>query len=165
MSCGPHPAPPLFGKIQCCWNTAVPIPSVTSGCLLTATAELRSACNKTIWPTNWERFLSGPLQKFANTWVGWILGENSVFRKWWLSLSLFLLKLTHRSWSTLTPSTEGLVQFRLQVVYPSVLILKPHTKETRTVGHVLGLRYSQCHEGSNLMELVPSFRGNCSHSD
>lgn len=43
---------------------------------------------------------------------------------------------------SLAPSTEGLVQFRLQVVYPSVLILKPYTKDTRTVGHVLGLRYS-----------------------
>ena len=42
---------------------------------------------------------------------------------------------------SLAPSTEGLVQFRLQVVYPSVLILKPHTKETHTVGHVLGLCY------------------------
>jgi len=74
---------------------------VTSGCLLTATAELSSACNKTIWPTDWKHFLSGPLQQFANTWVGWMLGENSVFGKWWL-LSL-LLKLTQKSWGTVSP--------------------------------------------------------------
>lgn len=42
---------------------------------------------------------------------------------------------------SLTPFIEGLVQFRLEVVYPSVVILKPHATETRTVGHVLGLCY------------------------
>lgn len=48
---------------------------------------------------------------------------------------------TEVSGHSLTPFTEGLVPFRLQVVYPSVVILKPHTTETRTGGRVLGLCY------------------------